>query len=234
MTQVALAVLQTTTYRSKMQGPQGPQMSPGLARVILLSLRLNKCRVASSGLAVTRMDELAAKAAQALAAYLAGTTNAEQFRNELRALTDGWSLSTEPAPKPGIKSGAVMRVFEYWKVHSGHTRARLTPERQRLIVARLKQGYSERDLLAAIRGCVESEFHASGGHDDLTLIMRSGSKVEGFMLKAGEDMGAIDYETEGLKRQVDDAMRKGEHERYKRLNEKLRQRIHGPDKPGGS
>lgn len=82
---------------------------------------------------------------------------------------------------------SVLRVFAYWVEALGHDRARLTPERMRVIKARLRDGYEEQRLLRAIAGVSTSPWHRgedpkSNGqrYDDLTLILRDGSHLERF------------------------------------------------------
>ncbi len=79
-------------------------------------------------------------------------------------------------------------VFEHWcQIMGKRGNAKLTPERRRLIKARLKDGYEVKDLMRAIEGCAKSDFHMGRGqyrgakkYNDLTLILRDGSKLEGF------------------------------------------------------
>lgn len=79
-------------------------------------------------------------------------------------------------------------VFDHWvtTMKKDKARTKLTPERLRLIKARLKDGYSADDLKRAIDGCASSAFHMGENdrntpYDDITLICRNGSKVETFM-----------------------------------------------------
>lgn len=82
----------------------------------------------------------------------------------------------------------VSEVFEFWRETMGKKMARLTPERTAKIKKRLSEGYSVQDLKHAIMGCADSPFHMgvndSGTlYNDLTLILRNGSKVEQFCEK---------------------------------------------------
>lgn len=105
-----------------------------------------------------------------------------------------------PGDRPMVSTD-VRQVFEYWVSIMGKvpSRTKLTPERRRLIQARLRDGYSVEDMNAAIAGCFHSDFHmARGGYrggtkyNDLTLILRNGSKLEGFRDgKAAIDKGAF-------------------------------------------
>jgi hypothetical protein len=80
----------------------------------------------------------------------------------------------------------VEQIFGAWVVATGRTgRTQLTAKRERLIRARLKEGYEVGDLLDAVRGWRHSRFHC-GENDsgtvfnDLGLLLRDGEHVEKF------------------------------------------------------
>jgi len=82
--------------------------------------------------------------------------------------------------------GSVERLFLLWVREMGKTpsRTRLTPERRRVLRARLRD-YSEETIAQAIKGCALSDFHMGRNerrrrYNDLTLICRNGSKLESF------------------------------------------------------
>jgi hypothetical protein len=80
----------------------------------------------------------------------------------------------------------VEAIFEYWKQRTAHPEAKLTREREMKIGGRLEEGYTVEQLQEAVEGCRGSPFHQGDnerGHryDDITLICRSGSKVEQFV-----------------------------------------------------
>lgn len=85
---------------------------------------------------------------------------------------------------------AVDEIFDHWrKVMGKGDGAKLTAGRRKAILGRLGDGYKIHDLLRAIDGCKASEFHQGKNdtgtvYDDLTLICRSGEKVEFFRAKA--------------------------------------------------
>ena len=105
-----------------------------------------------------------------------------------------------PGDRP-VVSTDVRLVYEHWVGVMGKNpkTTKLTPERRRCIQARLKEGYEVADLLLAIDGCKASDFHMARGqwrggtkYNDLTLILRNGSKLEGFRDgKAQENGGAF-------------------------------------------
>lgn len=97
--------------------------------------------------------------------------------------------ATESLQGRHMESVDVRIVFDHWKRMTGkqHGNVRLSPERRRAIQARLKDGYSVKDIMRAIEGCCKSDFHMARGqyaggkkYNDLTLILRNGSKLEGF------------------------------------------------------
>lgn len=89
-------------------------------------------------------------------------------------------------PKSGKFGTEAREIFEYWQNMLNHPKSTFTPERKRLVIARLEQGYSADDLKKAIDGCCKSPHHMGLNdtgtvYDDLTLICRSGSKIEQFI-----------------------------------------------------
>lgn len=78
-------------------------------------------------------------------------------------------------------------VFDHWVMRMGKTKAaKLTTGRSKAIKARMAEGYTVEDLKRAVDGCAKSKHHMGMNdqgtvYDDLTLICRSGEKVEQFM-----------------------------------------------------
>ena len=98
--------------------------------------------------------------------------------------TDTQSLSV-PVPLPEPVGGVPRKVFDVWVGTMGRKGARLTAKRVKLIKARLKEGYSEQDLIDAVVGCSKSPFHMGENarntrYDSLELIARDGDHVEDF------------------------------------------------------
>lgn len=56
------------------------------------------------------------------------------------------------APRPEPIAAIARRVFEAWKLDTGHAKAVLDAKRQRRIEARLREGFTEQDLLDALEG----------------------------------------------------------------------------------
>lgn len=128
------------------------------------------------------------------------------------------------------------RVFGYWAQRTGHTRALLTPDRASRILARLREGYSETDLRRAIDGCLSSAFHMGSNdtgqrYDDITLIFRSGSKLEQFRAMAGgaatttghtDSVASKDAEKARALSDARAALERGDVERHNAIVERLR------------
>lgn len=59
---------------------------------------------------------------------------------------------------PPRTAGPTEKVFQYWQKKCGHPTAKLSPKRERLITARLKE-FPIADLFAAVDGCAASGWH---------------------------------------------------------------------------
>lgn len=92
----------------------------------------------------------------------------------------------------GEHAADAQELFEYWVFRMGKTaQAKFTAKRKQCTVARLKEGYDVQMLKRAIDGCAGSEYHMGKNdsgtvYDDLTLIFRSGDKVEQFATNVGK------------------------------------------------
>lgn len=141
----------------------------------------------------------------------------------------------EPAPAtPNLKEVAG-RVFAHWQQRCNHPKARLTPERAGKILARLKQGYTQNDLFAAIDGCASSAFHSGTNetgavYDDIELICRNGSNVERFASMAGARFEAAPSTPQGqaearrkeLQAEAERHLREGNTSEYNRILRSIR------------
>lgn len=77
-------------------------------------------------------------------------------------------------------------IFAHWQKVMDFPLAKLLPVREKLIRARLKEGYTVEQIIAAIDGCRNSKFHLGDNDNgtvyaDLTLICRNGAKLEWFI-----------------------------------------------------
>lgn len=101
----------------------------------------------------------------------------------------------EDSKEEDTKETGVREVFDYWREKLIHPNARLDSNRRSKIAARLKDGYTVEDLKSAIDGCASSSWHmgqnpSNKKFDDIALICRDASKVEGFM--AGTTAAGVD------------------------------------------
>ena len=115
--------------------------------------------------------------------------------DSLNPITDSLNPITDycKPEKQSQQADKSQQIFDYWCHVMGKTgNVKFTPERKRLIIARLKDGYTVEHIKQAIDGCSRSDYHmARDGknktiYDDLTLICRNGSNIEKFALNIGQ------------------------------------------------
>lgn len=81
----------------------------------------------------------------------------------------------------------ITKIFEYWrKVMNKDSRSKLTQKRKSKINARLKDGFTPKEICEAIKGCASSAYHmgendAGTVYDDLELICRDDGKLRKFL-----------------------------------------------------
>ena len=80
----------------------------------------------------------------------------------------------------------VVELFEYWQERTGHGKAKLTPERESKVKARLRQGYSVLQIRAGIDGAALNPPRSDDGvvHDDLVSICRNGGQLERYIARS--------------------------------------------------
>lgn len=182
--------------------------------------------------------------AMASAAVATGKLDARRVIGALASVLDlgpGSQLPLLPAEavaarvsEKGDDNAAVKRIFARWQRTLDHPHARLTPDRVRAVKARLREGYTEAQINAAIDGCAASPFHVGENeqgtrYDDLTLICRSGSKLESFAARAPDGapppQTADQERAEAVVREIQDEMREarkaGDRDRYEAANRRL-------------
>jgi len=88
------------------------------------------------------------------------------------------------APRPEPVATVVRRVFEAWKLDTGHARAVLDAKRQRRIEGRLREGFTEQDLLDALEGrhsdpwLMGTDPKSPRLFDEIDTIYRDAAQVE--------------------------------------------------------
>ena len=83
-------------------------------------------------------------------------------------------------------SAEAREIFGYWQSVTKHPRSRMDDRRAKIIISRLKDGYSKDDLKLAAFGCANSRFHQGENErhqvfDSVELIYRSADKVDQFV-----------------------------------------------------
>lgn len=141
--------------------------------------------------------------ADALSAVARGETSvaAGYVERALKALKGQQTLpGIAPAPAPDAKAAdrhreAAVRIFGYWQRVCGKTGSvRFTPDRVRVVVARLREGYSEAEIRKAVDGAAQGAYvNPESGlkYDDLELICRNGTKLESFIARGEAATGAL-------------------------------------------
>ena len=100
-------------------------------------------------------------------------------------------------------------MFEAWKEAGGlGARVKLTDDRRRKISGRLRE-YPVEDLVDAVRGIWESEWHRDQGQTDLALALRDAAHLERFRdtrrgLRARASPEPMGAQTRALKRALED------------------------------
>lgn len=77
-------------------------------------------------------------------------------------------------------------VFNHWKEVCNHPKAKFDSKRQRRIIARLKDGFTQEELCQVARGVKNSPFHMGDNdshtlYDGIDTIYRDADQVEKFI-----------------------------------------------------
>lgn len=133
----------------------------------------------------SRTRELVTRLAKLQYGILASKLQPPSVVRQLRELADWIDGEQRERPKTQQPTGAELEVFEFWQRCMGKDAAKFTPERRAKIRARLSEGYKIEDLKRAISNVSESNFHMGENdgarpYNDLTLILRTGTKLEEF------------------------------------------------------
>lgn len=178
----------------------------GTARCVLVSIANH---VDPDGTGWVHVKRVLLEANCSLVSYRRAVQDAEEAGELVRQVHAGGSAKMHDAHRPNLftfpgvagvlvereaqpvrqqsDSPVLRRVFDRWVEVTGRdaTRTRLTGQRRKKLEARLREGYSEEELLAAVNGITRSQFHmgmndSGTRYDDLTVICRDGSQVERF------------------------------------------------------
>lgn len=127
-------------------------------------------------------------------------------------------------------------VFNHWRETMGRPTAKLTPDRRVKIRARAREGYTLAQMKMAIDGCASSTYHMGSNdqgttYNDISLIFRTGSKLEDFMMRSGDaaDIEAASGTTTStstsirrkLEAEASRALADDDFERYEKIQREL-------------
>jgi len=138
-----------------------------------------------------------AKQKQKVKASCEGNANALKTHSEGNANQEPITINQEPITinqEPSLKdiqaselAECLTRIFNHWVSSMNKSaQTKFTDGRKKCVKARLKDGYSELNIITAIDSCAKSPYHMGQNdtgtiYDDLTLICRNGEKLEGFI-----------------------------------------------------
>jgi hypothetical protein len=110
------------------------------------------------------------------------TVNREQNSNTSSLRSD----VVEPGRLDVPQAAQIAEVFAYWQDKCNHPQAKLKADRKRKVLARLREGYTVDEIKLGVDGAAQAPFVAENGRrfDDLELICRNSTKLEGFMERA--------------------------------------------------
>lgn len=119
----------------------------------------------------------------------AGKLRAEQaakLEGELDKNPEPITQNKEQEEKQNSYRAQAREVFSYWQSIMKKPKAILGEKREKVIIARIKAGYSVDDIKQAIDGCKQSPHHQGQNerkaiYDDLELICRDEKHVDQFM-----------------------------------------------------
>lgn len=129
--------------------------------------------------------------------YVNETENAE---TEAVSLPPRSELQLVDAGQITKNSGTAERVMQAWVAATGRApgKVKLNAKRRAAVAARLREGYTEEDLIAAARGIALSAWHTGDNpdgkkFDDLLVAIRDGERVERFrdIFEAGGERGRM-------------------------------------------
>lgn len=182
---------------------------------------------------MSRARKISARLASHMEGFLAGRLDESTLANKLRRLaTDIEQDRVVKVPtKESLADLLVLQpVFDHWQKRMDKPRARLTRGRAAVIKARLREGYVADQMKRAIDACCASEWHMgendrNTAYNDLTVILRSGEKLEQF-LAMGDRQGPGTTESPAVRRllrESADAMEQGDTAAYNAANQALKE-----------
>ena len=87
------------------------------------------------------------------------------------------------------------QVFEHWRARRSHPeRLKLTPQRKRMILARLGEKYTVAQLCAACDQLLDSDYHVKHGYLDVAYFAGTSERVDKWLLVAEVDSEETELE----------------------------------------
>lgn len=104
-----------------------------------------------------------------------------------RPVSGGWRFESKLAKEDKDHKQDIVKVFEYWQGLYGRSRAKLDTKRRSRILARLKEGFSSRELAMAIAGAKYDEFlmgknKLGKSYTEIHTLLRDTTQVERLIL----------------------------------------------------
>lgn len=178
---------------------------------------------------------LAKTLARALHELLDGVRTEEEVAQSLRSalakVSPQMKLIEDDAPVvvPDGDREVALRLFEYWRKRCEHPKARADATRLGKAIARLRDGFSEAELRAAIDGMAGSDFNrgvneSNTRYDDIELCFRNVRNVERYIELAGGSRHA-DTTRDGrsdMRQAAQKALKEGKTDEYNRILRKLK------------
>ncbi len=182
---------------------------------------------------MSRARKISARLSSHLHSFLDGRINEAALVNKLRRLAkdiEGDGILKVPTKETLADLLVLQPVFDHWQKRMSKPRARLTRGRAAVIKARLRDGYVQDQMKRAIDACCASEWHMgendrNTAYNDLTMILRSGEKLEQF-LAMGDRQGpgtTESPEVRRLLRESADAMERSDTAAYNAANHALKE-----------
>lgn len=109
----------------------------------------------------------------------------------------------------GSNTEIARRIFDSWKATTNHPRSCMDAKRQKLIIDRLNDGYSEDDLKMAALGISVCPWNQGQNpdrkvYDSVELCYRNADKVD-YFIREGENAKAREQRQIAEKRVIDEA-----------------------------
>lgn len=206
----AIAELEEAGYitREKYRGPDGRWVNEAVVRerpLVETNDDLSDSHI-DRGLETRRRITGAGKTGSGFSGPIISTKSQDYketkktYVNEAVSLPPSAELQLVNPEQITKNAGTAERVMEAWVLATGRSpgKVKLNAKRRAAVAARLREGYTEQDLIAAARGIALSAWHTGDNpdgkkFDDLLVAIRDGERVERFrdIFEAGGEQGRM-------------------------------------------